>query len=126
MKILSMMLVGASVFALTSCGVGSPEDAAAKMTELEYEVKMKKLDHKEQNIEPEVEILKFQNEIRAKYGKDEAAMAKFEEAYEKKLNELKAKYEDREKEIERKYEDQKTQLDRERDAIKAKSADLKL
>lgn len=110
MKLINTLLIGASIFTFSSCGVGSPESVGEKMAEMDKERKMQKYENREVNLEKEVEIKKFQNEVLKKYGKDEAAMKAIEEAYDKKEDELKLEYEKRKTEVDRKHEDQQQEL----------------
>lgn len=121
MKLINTMLIGATIFAFSSCGVGSPESVGEKAAEMEKEYTMQKYDNREENVNKKAEIEKFRIEILKKYGKDEAAMKAVEDAYEKKSDELKIEYNKHETEIERKYEDKATELKRKTEEIGQKA-----
>lgn len=119
MKVLNLMLASAGVLALASCGdgLGSPEEAGAKLAQMEYDQAMRELDQQEEINDLKIEEGKFENKVLEKYGNDPEAAAKMKQGATAKKTELQNKYEDRKKEIERKREDALDKVKRESKAL---------
>ncbi|MBO5052839.1 MAG: hypothetical protein J6C44_01205 [Muribaculaceae bacterium] len=119
MKVIQLMVASVSILALSACsdGLGSPEEAGAKVAEMEHELNMQKLDQEEKLNDMDIESAEFGFEVYKKYGKDKAAQIKIDAAEEAKKLEFKNELEDRRKEVERKEEDAMKAVNIERESI---------
>lgn len=119
MKVIKLMVASVSILALSACGdgLGTPEEAGAKLAEMEHELDMQKLDQEESINNMKIEEQEFALEVFEKYGKDEAAFIKIGAAKEAKSLEYKNELEDRRKEVERKEEDALKPLYTEKESV---------